>query len=459
MAKDTRPNVLLVIADQQRFDTIAAGVNNFGAATPNLDAMVRGGVLFSNMFTTCPICTPARSALFTGQMPSQVGMPGNLGNPNPSMNQNITTLGHRMQQAGYLTVYHGKSHLGTDLGQLGFKDAFENSHDPSTVTRACQFWRNRDWVVQKRPFFHVVSLLNPHDIYFLDPDEERPVELEPWPNRHDDRSTKPWPQQDHSRLAGSSDERWEYYRQFYRERLEILDRDVGTLTDELKMGGFAPNTYVIFLSDHGDMSGEHGVGFKGPFMYDCQTRIPMIIVPPRTGYAGCGRVSPPAGFKPHVSEVLATNLDIVPTVLDIAGVERPESFRGRSLMPAVAGDETAIHDEVFAELTMLGKRVNPIRMVRTRRWKYVFYLGHGEELYDMDADPWEMTNLADVAEHTKIKADLRERMLTMLRETGDSMFNQTPTDSDGKPYCTVPIDVPAGVPLGPTWGSDITWEK
>jgi len=457
---EQRPNILIIMTDQQRWDTIAAHVDRFGARTPAMDSMVRGGVVFANAFTTCPICTPARATLFTGKMPSEVDMPGNLGCPNGPLNYNILTLAHRMANAGYSTAYHGKSHLGTDLGQLGFKTHFENSHDPTTVAEACRYWRNRDWMIQKRPFFHVVSLLDPHDIYFLDPTEERPVELEPWPNAGDDRSTKPWPQQDYTRGQGWSPERWEYYRQFYRSRVEKVDRDVGTLLEELTMGGFGSNTWVIFMSDHGDMGGEHGVGFKGPFLYDCQMRIPLVVMPPRQGYPGPWRSALPDGFEPRVSEVLCSTLDVLPTVLDIAGLEPDAALRGRSLVPAVCGDETEIHGEVFCELTMLGRRVAPIRMVRTRRWKLVFYLGHGEELYDLDADPWEMTNLAARAEHAKVKADLQARLWKFIAATGDPIFTQQPTDADGKPFTTVPIEIPDGLGRGPRAAdSPVTWER
>lgn len=459
MGKAQRPNILLIITDQQRWDTMAAHVDHFGSKTPTMDRMVRAGVVFNQAFTTCPICTPARAAIFTGKMPSEVGMPGNLGNPNPPLNQNITTLAHMMQQSGYLTVYHGKSHLGTKLDELGFKHVFENSHDPSTINEAARLWRNRDWIVQKRPFFHVVSLMNPHDIYYLEPGETRPVTLPPWPNAGDDRSTKPWPQRDYQREQGASPERWEYYRQYYRSRVEKLDQDLGVLLEELVMGGFGANTYVILVADHGDLSGEHGVGFKGPFMYDCQMRVPLVIMPPRPGYPGPGAIARPAGFRPRVSNVLATNLDILPTVLDLAGVKPEAPLAGRSLVPAVCGDDAEIHSEVFGELTMLGKRVAPIRMVRTKRWKYVFYLGHGEELYDLEADPWEMTNLAGRAEHAKVQADLRARLLKMIRETNDPIFTQQPTDNTGKPFTTAPIEIPPELRRdNPGATSPVTWE-
>lgn len=459
MAKvEARPNIVLIMTDQQRWDTIAAHVNRFAARTPAMDTMVRNGVVFSHAFATNPVCTPARATIVTGRMPSEVGMPGNIGNPNPPINQSVLTIGHRMERAGYSTVYHGKSHLGTPLEQLGFKTRFENSHDPTTVAEAVRYWRNRDWVVQKRPFFHIVSLLDPHDIYYLDPDEERPVTLEPWPNRHDDRSTKPWPQRDYKRGQGWSDERWEYYRQFYASRVERADMHLGMLLEELIMGGFGSNTWVIFTADHGDMAGEHGVGFKGPFLYDCQVRIPLVIMPPRRGYPGPGAVPAPRGFQPRISSVMASQLDIVPTILDLAGVEPEPTLRGRSLVPAVCGDDSGGHEAVFAEMTMFGNRVSPARMVRTKKWKYTFYLGHGEELYDLEADPWEITNLAGRPKHAKVQAELKARMLEFVRDTDDPIFAQQPTDGSGKPFTTVPIEMPYGLGGPRIPGSRMTWQ-
>ncbi|NIA22311.1 MAG: DUF4976 domain-containing protein, partial [Anaerolineaceae bacterium] len=211
--------------------------------------------------------------------------------------------------------------------------------------------------------------------------------------------------------------------------------------------------------DHGDMGGEHGVGFKGPFMYDCQMRIPFIIMPPRAGYPGPGSFPPPEGFAPgSTCDALCSNIDVFQTVLDLAGEEPDPELRGKSLLPAVGGEKFDGHQAVFGELTMLGRRVAPIRMVRTKKWKYTFYLGHGEELYDMEADPWEMTNLAASADHAATKAKMQARLIRFIEETGDPLFTQQPTDSRGQPFTTVPIEVPK---LGQKSGltSPVTWEK
>ena len=129
-------------------------------------------------------------------------------------------------------------------------------------------------------------------------------------------------------------------------------------------------------------------------------------------------------------------------MLDLAGEGPDPERRGKSLLPAVGGEKFDGHEAVFGELTMLGKRVAPVRMVRTKRWKYNFYLGHGEELYDMESDPWEMTNLATSADHAKIKAEMHARLIRFIEETNDPIFTQQPTDNTGEPFTTVPIEVP-----------------
>ena len=327
------PNILLVMTDQQRFDTISGWVNNFHCRTPTMDTLLANGVGFSNAYCTAPICCPSRAAMMTGLFPSATGMEGNIGNPSPPLRVDIGTIGDRLQKVGYETVYHGKSHLGGDLRQYGFEIAYENSHDESTRIEASRYWRNKDWIVSKRPFFHVVSFMDPHDIYFLEPGVEREVTMEPWDNQKDDLSTKPWPQAQFNKGKGFSRERWQYYREFYASRCERVDRQMQLLLEELVCGGFGNDTWVIFTADHGDMGGEHNLAFKGPWMYEGQTHVPLIIVPPRTGFGGKDETSSKVPFKPFISDVLTSNIDLVPTMLDIAGQPADPNLQGRSLLP------------------------------------------------------------------------------------------------------------------------------
>jgi choline-sulfatase len=423
----TKPNILLVLTDQHRFDTIAAAVNNFAVTTPAMDDLCANGVLFENAHCTAPICGPSRGAILTGLFPSTNGVYANLGDDCGPLAEGVVTIGDRMQAAGYQTVYHGKSHIGGDLSNYGFEIAFENSHDPSTVTEACRYWRNADWIVNKRPFFHVVSFLNPHDIYFVKPDVEMPPELPRWANQDDTLEGKPWPQQS-KHEPDWSDARWEYYRQFYRGKVEKVDAQIGELIDELICSGYGPNTWIIFSADHGDMAGEHGISFKGPFMYDGVNHVPLIIVPPMQQYGGAGKVGGLGdSFRPFSTGVLTSNIDLVPTIMDIAGIDPDPSLPGRSLLPAVRGDASEIHDCIFSEWHGGGRMVTPIRMVRTLKWKYNCYLTHGEELYDLQNDPDELTNLAGHADHAAIQEELHQRLVDHCQQTDDPFFSLTPS--------------------------------
>jgi len=421
MSTDQQPNILLILTDQQRFDTLSGHLNHFGAETPAMDALIERGILFENCFCTSPVCCPARSSLITGLFPSKAGMPSNQ---SPPLAENVITVANRLQAKGYETIYHGKSHLKTDLKHLGFETVFENSHDPSTLMEAARFYRNRDWEVFKRPFFQVVSFLDPHDIYFLDPEWEDPVSFEPWENHDDPMEGKPWPQAWKQR--DWSDGRWDYYRRFYAERIQKVDRLIGVLLEELRFSGFAPDTWVIFTSDHGDMAGEHGIPFKGPYMYDSVLKVPLIVAPPHTGYVGRR-----SGFdygpkvNPQHEKGLVSHVDLVPTILEMAGIEPDPELPGSSVLPVIRGEADAIESNkcIYAEWHNLGKTITPIRTIRTERWKYNHYLGIGEELYDLEKDPAEINNLAGDHAYESVRVELEERLNAHLEREEDPFYS------------------------------------
>jgi arylsulfatase A-like enzyme len=429
------PHIVLILTDQQRLDTIAARLNSFPSKTPNIDKLYRHGCFFDNAYCTAPICGPSRSTILTGLFPSQAGIHGNLGNPCSPLNEKIITIGHRMQALGYETVYTGKWHLGSMPDRYGFEVVRENSHDPSTVTEAARFWRNRDWLTYKRPFFHVVSFLNPHDIYFFDIEDEADPTHKPWPNLNDDLSKKPWPQR-HLQMKDWTPRRWEAYRQFYAKKMEEVDKCIGDTVDELIDSGFGPNTWIILTTDHGDMAGEHGIPFKGPYMYEGVTHVPLLIIPPQkrfTGQSNRNVDTPP--YQQRTCSALVSLTDLVPTILDLAGAEADPNLPGKSLLPAIEDEDFKGHDAVFSEWHMAGKLCSPIRMVRSGKWKYNLYLNNGAELYDLEKDPGEMHNLAGKKEFAAIEKDLREKIDAHIHRTGDNFYNHKPTNARGEPYC------------------------
>ncbi len=428
---DKRPNIVVVLTDQQRLDTIAAMGNRLGVATPAMDALVREGVTFTNAFCASPVCGPSRATIMTGLYPSQTGVHANLG-PCQPLSSSKTTIANRMQEIGYETAYHGKWHLGGHLPDYGWEHAFESGYDDTTLTAACQFYR-RDWMVNKRPFFQVVSFLNPHDLYFFDP-LEIPSDIgQPWIGQDDPLTNKPQPQKHYSSRDWPQS-KWAAYRAFYGKCLQRADASVGELMHQLRCSGFAHNTWVIFASDHGDQSGENGLAFKGPWMYDGVLRVPMIVVPPRTRFVGKGKGDvTDERFEGRVCDAMVSLTDIVPTVLDLGGAPAAAELSGRSLIPHVkAGHEKAKgHDAVFAEWHQSGKYVTPIRTVRTSQWKYNHYLSFGEELYDLATDPKELTNLAGVAAHQPIQTDLKRQLDAHIQRTNDPFYSLHPTNPDG----------------------------
>ena len=428
MKKDNRPNILVVFTDQQRLDTISAWINNFKTNTPAMDSFVKRGVRFSNAYCTSPVCSPSRSTLLTGQFPTKAGVPGNLGYPGGPLDETQGTIGNRMQALGYETVYHGKWHLGGDISHYGFEKALECSHDASTIDEAARFYRNRDWLANKRPFFHMVSLLDPHDVYFQMPDGSTEETYPEWDNLHDDLSAKPWPQQ----LKGGAQkwpaEKRAYYRAFYKSKVEKADAQIERLIDELNCSGFGSNTFILFTADHGDMACEHGIPLKGPFMYDGVTKVPFIIVPPLFGMAGSSPCDPRwKDFEPREETALASLADLVPTLIDLAGGEPDPNLPGRSLAPALTNklDEA---DAVFSEWIQWGDLISPIRMVRSRQWKYVHYIGIGEELYNLEEDPGEIINRAADPACAAVLEEHRERLKKHCERNNDRFFSLIPSD-------------------------------
>jgi choline-sulfatase len=407
-----RPNILLILTDQQRFDTIQALGSRFAAKTPAMDSLVAEGVSFSNAYCTAPICSPSRATLVTGLYPSQVGMPALVNDPCPPLATGIKTVGKLLRNAGYETAYHGKWHLGGKPADHGFDVSMECSQDEVTRLAATRFWKDRDWLENERPFFHIVSFLNPHDLYFFDPQQEVEGFTRPWSRKSGDAL----PSSPANRQVDWNEGRWGAYFRFYEQLLERVDADIGETLHHFRCSGFFRNSWIIFTADHGDMAGEHDLAFKGPFMYEGVVRVPLVIVPPRNRFGG------PFNSKVETEPIapgrraeICSLLDIVPTILDLASVPAPGHLPGRSLVPLVRDEKApAPHEYIFAEYHR-----PPIRMARSAEWKYVLYRNGDEELYDMRADGAELQNLAVSVKHAGIKEKHRAALEEHLRQTGD----------------------------------------
>ena len=215
---------------------------------------------------------------------------------------------------------------------------------------------------------------------------------------------------------------WEAYHDFYRQKVKLYDDHVGMVVHAVKEHGLWDRTVVVNTSDHGDMDTNHKLIFKGPFMYEHMVRVPTTIrVPEAMGGIG----------HKCVTDYDWVNVDLTPTLLDLAGAEVPECH-GQSAKPILTG-KGSVRRRPFVIGQYHGKQnwVNPIRMIRTERFKLNVYIDHGEELYDLESDPQELANLADDPAYAETKRQLKADLDRWIVEHNDPFYKlkTTPLES------------------------------
>jgi arylsulfatase A-like enzyme len=436
-----RPDVIIVLTDQQRADAFGAG----GAAdlhTPVMDRLARQGVLFTRAFAATPQCSPSRAALLTGRYPHRTGVMGNTGTEggaaraagdrppagmSTALDRSLPTLGRVFAAAGYHTAYFGKWHLGGTPGEYGFESHDSTIDDPTLARRVVEFVQKRPANGARRPLFLIVSWLNPHDIYSVftaaRPDPRALANARLPSNLVDDLRHKPFPQrhyleEDQGRpFVGADQELWRRYRAFYNGLIETVDKEIGRVLDAVPRSDVPSIT--VFSTDHGDHGGAHGLPYKGPAMYEELVRVPLVI-------------SWPGRILPARSDALVSLIDLLPTLCDLTGVSAPNGVDGLSLRPLLEQRAATVRDMIFGEYYGKQSWRVPIRMVRTSRWKYVRYLAYGEELYDLGADPGEFRNLAREPSASAERTSLSRELDGWIRRTADPFAGLTTTDRSGR---------------------------
>lgn len=421
------PNLLFIITDQQWAGALSCAGNPY-VKTPNLDRLAARGVRFEKSYCTYPLCCPSRATLFTSRMPHELGIYGNF--DAELSEKGVPTMGELFTAAGYQTAYAGKWHLqvpfpafkgGAIPGFTVLPLAGRNPHtidltkdgkgltvDPNTADAAVAFLgRPHD-----RPFLLTVSVLNPHDICeFTQCEAFRqmlpadPADLPPArPNLHDTETLPSALERFASQHADWTDRKWREYLCVYYQLVQIADAEVGRVLAALDASDLSDRTVVVFTSDHGEMMGSHQMVTKMK-LYDESAAVPLIVAPPGTTAA-------------VDSEHLVSGLDILPTLLDYAGIAAPASLRGRSLRPLVEGKTVSWRDFVVSE------NVNgaDARMVRTARYKYVLFAqgDNREQFFDMETDPGELKNLVGDA---SLRGELqrhRNLLRQWMADTNDS---------------------------------------
>lgn len=400
----TKPNILLIITDQQHIETISA-MGNEHLNTPALDELCREGVYFDQSYSTNPVCSPARSSIFTGRMPCETGVYANGGR----IREGMPNLGQWLSEnSDYESVYTGKWHIprSFQFNIEGFKvlTTGVSGHgmigDTST-SRACEaFLRSNSG---EKPFFLVASFLQPHDVCewlqinrqnqdklkypsIVDELPELPDNFEYEINEPDDYSRYRNNQQP---VRGKwSEQHWQYYKWSYYRMVEQVEAEIRYILLTLKETGQADNTLIIFTSDHGEGLGHHQMVRKNN-LYDAAARVPLIV-----------------SFPEHINENVINNklvsgLDIAPTICDYAGISLPPGTLGRSLRPLLESKPAEWHPYIVSEVSHWDYQLG--RMVRTEQFKYTIHASDmAEQLFDMKNDPGETKNLASQADYSDI---------------------------------------------------------
>ncbi len=404
------PDVILLICDQMQAQRLGAGSPSL---TPNLDALARTGMTFERAFCSYAQCSPSRASLHTGLYPHEAGVMviygfgGHTGHLGPRHR----TVAQVFRDAGYRTALFGKSHFGSPLAELGYQDGVERGGGPvladvdRAITADALDYLDRD---DERPTFLTVSWHQPHPPFETVPEfiDEVPEEPVPASFFDDDLSTKPPFQKARREQPGGGYELEQLRREQaqYLSMIAAMDHEVGRVLAALRERGRP--AVIAFTSDHGDLMGAHGLRLKGTLPYEELYRVPLIIAAPTV--------------EPGRSATAMTvNVDLPGTLMDLAGVPRPEAWPDRSV-PGIADDRPA-PGMVFMEHYGAYWGFHPFRMVRTSTHKYVRYYGPDEgqeELYDLVGDPDETRNLAHEPAHAALRSMLATTLEAWWHDTG-----------------------------------------
>jgi len=380
--------------------------------TPNIQRLADQGLLFRKAYCAAPTCSGSRSALLTGQFPHSNGMMG-LAHRGFELNDYGHHIVHTLRAAGYWSGLIGEQHLSKDPEMLGYDHVVESdtNHVDYVAPAAVELIAK----APPQPFFLSVGFFETHREYFEPTSVRDALYSLPPDNLPDTPETR--------RDMAS-----------YKASARSLDQGVGSVLNALDEHDLADDTLVILTTDH-------GLAFPGAkgTLYDRGIGVLLIMRGPGGAHGG------------RVSNALVSQVDLFPTICELAGIEPPARLQGRSLLPVMRREAEEVNDAVFAELTFHAA-YEPVRAVRTERWKYIRRFGDRlrpvlpnvddsptkdllladgwgdvelprEALHDLRFDPVEAHNLIDAPHCAAIADELRGRLDTWMRETEDPLLD------------------------------------
>ncbi|TBL76587.1 sulfatase [Paenibacillus thalictri] len=442
-------NLLFITTDQQRQDSLPCYGMSF-MKTPNLDRLASEGMVFDRCYVPAPLCVPCRASIMSGYYPSAVGTMGN----ETWLDPDVPTWAGLISEGGYRTAGIGKMHFAPWDILNGFDERItcedkrhsyipddharflerhglekphpadypryyetngaplypyaKSFHPDAYIADQAAEWLDRNG---DAPFAVWVSFVGPHDPYdppaeLADMYKDAPIpEPIPVPDRLEDKAAIKLQRAAKLAMTNSmfridvsqtTPEQFRTWRAHYYANISLIDEGIGKILDALERKGILEQTTIVFTSDHGDALGDHGMVWKG-FFYDSMVKVPLIVRGPGV----------PAGSR---CETLVSTLDLIPYFYETCEVKAPSDLQGRSIGPLLEGSGAPRPAYVFSE-------VDQQYMVMDGRYKYSLYASGGKELYDLQEDPRELTNLAGDERYKDTIAALHEALIRHMMES------------------------------------------
>lgn len=409
-----KPNIILITLHD-----IGRQLNCYDSelpATPAICSIAENGALFKRHFTTTPLCSPARSSIQTGRYPHCNGMNG-LTHRGFKINESEKCIPHYLNEIGYHTAVYGYQHESEDdVPSLGYKEICLKPDYPQTcdgiIPHVCSFLERR----LDNPFFLSLGFIEVH----------RPFKRNQSTNLYPEKIKIP------HYLPDCPDVK-EDLVDFY-SILEKVNCSISQLQDKLKSTGLKENTLLMFTTDHGEAFPR-----AKSTLFDTGLGVTLLAQWPKM-------ISPGTKITSMTSHV-----DILPTVLELAGIKKPDNVQGQSFVPLLKNENLIHRKEIYAEKSWHGNEYDPMRCIRTEKWKYILNFTEGYlyqtpldikmspsgkiveesrkfkrpscELYDLENDPSEFNNLAQAEDYKQIKSELDIILRNWMKETNDPLLD------------------------------------
>jgi arylsulfatase A-like enzyme len=444
------PNVLIIYSDQLRADSLSCAGNEV-VKTPHIDRLANEGARFSNAFVSYPLCGPFRASLFTGKYAHAHGVYAN----HYAIPLGQDFLAEIYHSAGYATGYFGKWHLnggqvpgfvppgkrrlgfehfiGFNRGHHYFNSIYYKDRAQPFTSRRYEPDYQTDQLIEfmdeckkeQTPYLAVINYGLPHPP-FVGPDHYlnlyKPESVKLRANTPEDQ--------------GAQEKACQFLAKYYG-LIACLDHNVGKVLDWLDASGLVENTIVIFLSDHGEMAGEHDRYAKTTYFRGAM-QVPLIVRYPRTSTGGI-----------VVDDLVDLSVDTMPTLLELCKLQVPEAVQGRSYLDAlIDAHRRSERDFVFYQILRqsYGPEKFPVaeRGLRTKNWLYVRNKEHSIALFNLDKDPNEVNDLSALPQYVGIIKDMDARLKKLMIEINDDWeieADQLPDDFDSYQQGDINVEV------------------